>query len=312
MGSFASEGKKTKRVASIDIGTNTILMLIADVDELGNIYPVADEHSIARLGEGMNGSGIIMDSAIERAVKILESYQNQIARLKVEKVFVVGTSALRDARNASDTVAKLEQPINTRIEVIDGEVEAYLSFIGTIIDESYSVVLDIGGGSTEIVAGYWDKIQFKRSLRVGAVRITESFFPVHPPNNDQISEARKEVRSLFRMIDKKVIKGNVFAVAGTPTTLASITLGLHKYDRNKVDGYILDVSKIEILRAKFEQMTIEEIVDKLYVHPRRADVILAGTLILEEFCKSFDLPGVIVSDKGLRYGVIKQKIGEIF
>jgi exopolyphosphatase/guanosine-5'-triphosphate,3'-diphosphate pyrophosphatase len=312
MGSFASKGKKTKRVASIDIGTNTILMLIADVDESGNIYPVADEHSIARLGEGVNETGMITDLATERAIEILKNYRHQILRLKVEKVFAVGTSALRDARNSLDVLVRLEQPIDTKIEVIDGELEAYLSFIGTVIDESYSVVLDIGGGSTEIIAGYLNKIQFKQSLRVGAVRLTENFFPVHPPSNNQISKAREEIGTLFSMIDKGVIKGNIFAVAGTPTTLASIVLGLHKYDRNKVDGYHLELFKIEILRKKFEQMTIEEIVDKLYVHPRRADVIFAGTLILEEFCKSFDLSEVIVSDKGLRYGVIKQKIGEIF
>lgn len=312
MGSFTSESKKTKRVASIDIGTNTILMLIADVDEFGNIYPITDEHSIARLGEGVNKSGKITDSATERAVEILKSYQSQISKLKVEKIFAVGTSTLRDAKNTSDILVRLEQPINTRIEVIDGKREAYLSFIGTIVDESYSVVLDIGGGSTEIIAGRSNKIGFDQSFQVGAVRLTENFFPVHPPNSNQISKARNEVRKLFNTIDKKAIRGNIFAVAGTPTTLASVALGLHKYDRNKVDGYFLELPNIETLRVKFEQMTIEDIVDRLYIHPRRADVILAGTLILEEFCKSFDLPGVIVSDKGLRYGLIKQKIREIF
>ncbi len=312
MGGVKYKSEKVRRVASIDIGTNTILMLIADIDEACNIYPIADEHAIARLGEGVNETANISEAAIDRAVEILESYRNKITKLKVEKVFAVGTSALRDAKNALQVLKQLEQAIDTRIKVIDGELEAYLSFIGTVVDQSYSVVLDIGGGSTEIIAGNSNKIEFKRSLRVGAVRLTEEFFQFYPPTPNQVLQARNEAKRLFDEIDKKVVKGNVFAVAGTPTTLAAAVLKLKEYDRNKVDGYFLELSDIEALRIEFEQMNVREIVEKFYIHPKRADVILAGTLLLEEFCRNFNLAGIIVSDKGLRYGIIKQKVEEMF
>jgi exopolyphosphatase/guanosine-5'-triphosphate,3'-diphosphate pyrophosphatase len=293
------------RVAGIDIGTNTILMLIADIKDNGELVPVADFHSIARLGEGLNHSGIISETAIKRALQILDNYVKEINKLDVENVFCVGTSALREAKNSKEVVKQIEEATGIRVNVIDGEFEAFLSFIGTVEDEKYSVLLDIGGGSTEVISGEKDRIVFRVSFPFGAVKLTEEYFIPHPPSSEIISKTKQELFEAFSSIDKSVVKGRTYAVAGTPTTIVAVVLGLKEYDRNKVDGYVLTLDEIRSAKSLFLSMSVEEISRKLYVPPLRADVITAGTVILESFCEFFTLPSVIVSDKGLRYGVIK-------
>ncbi|MGB9770832.1 MAG: Ppx/GppA family phosphatase [Candidatus Kapaibacteriota bacterium] len=293
------------RIAGIDIGTNTILMLIAEVNNNGGVYPIADYHSIARLGEKVNETGVISKQGLERAIGILAEYKKIVEQYSVDFVACVGTSALREAKNSSDVIQKINNHAGFNVDIIDGELEAYLSFIGTVEDTSYSVVLDIGGGSTEIVAGEQEKIVFRKSINIGAVRFTEKFISSHPPSEDGIEKIKQECRLHFSKISKDLIRGNVYAVAGTPTTIVSVLLGLKEYDKTKVDNYHLTIEEIRKAKEMFVSLSIEDIVTKLYVPRLRADVITAGTLILETFCEHFNLSHLIVSDKGLRYGLVK-------
>lgn len=299
------------RVAGIDIGTNTILMLIADLDENGKVLPIADFHSIARLGEGLNQSGIISQQAVQRAIKILIDYKKEIERFNVEKYFCVSTSAMREAKNSQEVIREIKVQTGFDVLVIDGDLEAYLSYIGTVEDANHSVVLDIGGGSTEVIVGEQDKIIFRKSFKIGAVGLTEKYIPQHPPTKEIIDKIKKECIDNFVSIDKSLISGNVYGVAGTPTTIAAVVLGLKEYDRSKVDNFKLSLDEIRKTKELFLSLSIDEIVQKLYVPPMRADVITAGTIILEAFCDHFALPEVIVSDKGLRFGIIKYFTGKL-
>lgn len=295
---------KITRIASIDIGTNTILMLIADVDENRNLKIIGDYHSIARLGEHLDQSGIISPEAEQRTIEILKYYRSEFEHYNVDKVFAVATSAMRKAKNSTMVKLTLEQALGNQIIIIDGETEAVISFLGSIEDDSSSAVLDIGGGSSEVIIGKKGKIEFKASLNIGAVTITENFFNENPPKKNKIDEASNVIKSTFQSINPKLFSGKVYAVAGTPTTLAMCALGLREYDRNLIHNYFLELKTIQKFREIFSSLTVDEIIERYCIHPMRADVILAGTLILENFCDYFGLKGVIVSDKGLRYGVI--------
>ncbi len=293
------------KVAAIDIGTNTILMLIAEVDENKNIIPIQDFHEIARLGEGLNSSGIISEKAFGRAIEILHKYLNFAKHYGADKICCVGTAVFREAKNSGEIVNKIKLETGIDVKIIDGEFEALLSFIGTVSDNSYSIVIDIGGGSTEIIAGKENKIIFRKSLPIGAVKITENFFTKHPPTTDELNIAYKYIGKEFDKVRNMTVEGNIYAVAGTPTTLAAVVQGLKTYNREKIENYILTYEQILWAKNRFLGLTLQEIVDKLYVPPLRADVILAGTIILEKFCENFNINKVIVSDKGLRYGVAK-------
>lgn len=295
---------KITRIASIDVGTNTILMLIADVEENCNLKIIGDYHSIARLGEYLDQSGIISPDAEQRAIEILKYYRSEFEHYNVDKVFAVATSAMRKAKNSTLVKLTLEQALGNQIVIIDGETEAVISFLGSIEDDSPSAVIDIGGGSSEVIIGEKGKIEFKASLNIGAVSITEKFFNENPPKKNKVDEASNVIKSTFQSINPKLLSGKVYAVAGTPTTLAMCALGLQEYDRNLIHNYFLELKTIQKLREIFSLLTVDEIIERYYIPPMRADVILAGTLILESFCDYFGLKGVIVSDKGLRYGVI--------
>ncbi len=293
------------RIAGIDLGTNTILMLIADGLSNGTIIPVADYHAIARLGEGINKTSEISPQALDRAIQILQDYKLKTIEHNVEKIFCVGTSALRDAKNSRWATERIRNEVGFSIDIISGELEAFLSFLGTVENKSYSVVLDIGGGSTEIIIGENESITFRNSFNFGVVKLTEKYITGHPPSKENIDAVQNDVERKFGEIEKNLIQGLVYAVAGTPTTIAQVVQGLKEYDRTKIDNFILKLDDILYARDLFFSMSIEEIISKLNIPPLRADVITAGVIILETFCKYFGIDNIIVSDKGLRYGVVK-------
>lgn len=291
---------------AIDIGTNTLLLLIAEVKEGEIVNVIADEHQIARLGEGLNQSGIISDSAIIRATRILHDYKYILHKFDVEKIKVSATSAMRDATNSSEVKSLFESIIGNKIEIISGKEEARISYLGSVEDynDIADIVLDIGGGSTEIVSGKNGIISISNSLQIGAVRITENFFPTHESKASNLENARKYINNQINAIGEVTIDGELIAVAGTPTTIAAIDLGLPQFNAHLIHNHRLKISKLSEIIKLFINNTSEEIVSKYNVHPNRADVILGGALILEEFAKFIKTNEILVSCKGLRYGLI--------
>lgn len=289
--------------ASIDIGTNTILLLIANVSG-NNVEIIEDHHKIARLGEGLDKSGFISDAAIERGRKILEYYAERMKVHKVESVGVVATSAMRDAKNSSEVRAIFEAIISSEIKVIVGDEEARLSFLGSIEDDEQNTVIDIGGGSTEIICGSGTNITDKISLQTGAVRLSERSNLFYPFSEDALKFADDELNHLFEKV-KDFQFGKIIAVAGTPNTLAQICLGLKDYSRDILHNFKMtseDLDKvIEIIKSNPQQ----HLIDNYGVHPNRADIILGGALILQKLLEVSKKDEFTVSSNGLRFGVIK-------
>ncbi|MEM4261113.1 MAG: hypothetical protein QXG00_07765 [Candidatus Woesearchaeota archaeon] len=297
--------KSERIISAIDIGSNTILMLVAK--DLGNKrYEIlADKHSIARLSEGLSETGVINDQAIERAKKILKEYKDVCDLFGVSTIKSVATSAIREAKNGTEVSLILSNVIGFPIEIISGEEEANLSFSGTIENEENSTVIDIGGGSTEFVNGENEEILYKKSIKIGAVKITEKFFPKHPPNDNQINHAIDYIEENLETLNKSKLQGILYAVAGTPTTLAAITKGVKEYDFNQINGIIITTNILTKLFEEFLSRSVQDIVERYKIHPKRADVITAGTLLLRQILQFLQKDYFITSAKGLRFGVLK-------
>ncbi len=295
---------KLIRAAGIDIGTNTILMVIGEKKPDGNLNIIIDEHSIARLGAGVDSSKNIRQEAIDRAIKILKSYRHLLDNNNITRVRIVATSALRDASNRSYVIEQLSKAIGSEIEIISGNEEAFLSFMGTVEGDELSTIIDIGGGSTEIITGAQGRIIAKQSLDIGTVRLSERMFAAHPPSENEINIFEKEVKFNLRKLSSGIETGKFYAVAGTPTTIAQVALGMQEYDFNKINGYVLDIDTVNTTISKFLDASVEEISDRYHIHPKRADIITAGAFILKFVMEYFRIDKATVSAKGLRYGVM--------
>ncbi len=293
------------RVATIDIGTNTILMLIAEIDKVNNFNIIREEFAIARLGEGVDKSGIINENAFNRAENILVKYRKICSEYKVEIIKTVGTSALRDAKNNIDIINRFQKILGFPIDIISGEKEALLSYLGTVTDNSESVVIDIGGGSTEIIAGENGIIKNRISLNIGAVRITEKFFDSQPPNEEAILYASDYINDILINSNLQPVNCKVYAVAGTATTIATASFGLDDNDVASIHNKILTKTLIDDIYLQFKALNSEQLIDKFKVSPKRADLITAGALILKLILENMKIQKVIVSAHGLRYGILK-------
>lgn len=289
--------------AGIDIGTNTLLLLIVSKDQEGNISIIQDEHRIARLGEGINISGIISDKAIHRAIVILEEYARCISQFTDVSVRAIATSAMRDAQNKVDVQTMLEQTLGYPIEIISGIEEASLTFLGSREDYDKPVIIDIGGGSTEIIQLVENK-EHCISIDIGAVRLTDTFIKQLPITDDALEQAKLYVMNLLKDISIPV-QSTIIATAGTPTTLAAIDLEIHDLSSPLIHGHVLSIEKISKFSNLLLHSDLESILSIPGVHPQRADILPAGALILSMVLENVKAKSCIVSKKGLRYGIVQ-------
>ena len=296
------------RIASIDIGTNTILMLVADINTKD--FSVVNQYfSIPRLGEGVDKTSLISEDSLQRASEILKNYYDECQKSNVHKILAVGTSALRDATNSKEIKNIFENILDSEIRIITGEEEAYLSFIGSVDLNNDSLLIDIGGGSTEIIHGHNDKIFFRESLQIGAVRITERIFErKYPIAKDKTESAKELIISHLSKVNFQKFPENFYSVAGTPCAIATALNGLFDYEVEKIDGKEIFQKDINKIVHNFMELTPAEITSHYMINPKRADLIAAGGLILNTILEYWGIEKVIVSAKGLRYGIIKDYI----
>ena len=292
------------RIAGIDIGTNTILMVIGEKYQTGELKFIRNEHSIARLGEGVDKTHLIKPEAIERAKIILTEYKNICDKNNVKYVSASGTSALRDAQNREEVINELSSFIGTEIKVITGEEEARLSYLGTIEDDKLYTVVDIGGGSTEFITGENKIIKTRHSISIGAVRLTERYFKQQPAGISDFQKAETYIIESLNKIKKEDYNGELIGVAGTPTTLAAVAQGITKFEKGKVHNFILNYETINNIFNNLKVLTIEGIKGINGIHPDRADIITAGTLILKSIMNFYGIDVIRVSTRGLRYGIL--------
>jgi exopolyphosphatase/guanosine-5'-triphosphate,3'-diphosphate pyrophosphatase len=295
------------RVASIDIGTNTILLLIAEV-EGGKINPLFEMETVVRLGEGVQENGILTKAAMDRGMQTLSQYLERCQSMEVQKIFAVGTSALREAKNSEGFLKLVKEKLNLSIEVISGEKEAQLSFLAVVKDleegKESILVVDVGGGSTEFILGQGNQIKQWVSLPVGSVRFTEQFFRSDPIQEEEWQKMEKKVRKLLVDIPHPQDRLSMVAVGGTATTLASVEQGLEEFIAEKIHHFVLSKEALKNQLLLYRSRTIDERMKIPGLPASRADVILAGGAILYLAMEKLKCPSVLISCHGVRYGLL--------
>ncbi len=305
----------TMRLSVIDIGTNTILMVTAEVESDGSIRVLDDHHEIARLGRGVDATRTIGPDTFDRVAGFLARYRTIAEGFGAERIVAFGTSALRDARNRDEFIAAMRERTGIGIEVVDGDQEAALTYRGAFFDlnveasAEHRAVIDIGGGSTEIALGSSKGVDRAVSLDVGAVRLTERCFTALPPLIGELEHARVLVREALLTAIAIPRHTAVVGVAGTVTTLGAIDAGMERFDAAELNGRRLTSTTIKRLTAQLTTMTQQDVAALPQVPSERADVLLAGAVILEEFVHHYGVDAIIVSTRGVRYGVLEREIG---
>jgi exopolyphosphatase / guanosine-5'-triphosphate,3'-diphosphate pyrophosphatase len=282
------------RVAGVDLGTNTTRLLVADVVD-GNVDEVHRETRITRLGEGVDARKRLLPVAIARVRNALSDYRRTLESLGAERTLLVATSAVRDAENGEAFLGEIEWSYGFATQLVSGDEEAALTRQG-VRPAPGTLVLDIGGGSTELLAD-----DFYVSLDMGSVRFTERFVHTDPPTRDEVDACARAVRSLLEPLD--VAPQRAVGVAGTVTTLAALDLGLDAYDRERVHGHRLS---LEGARAQLERLAALPLAMRREVpalEPERAPVIVAGAVILAETLARFGLDAIEVSERDILDGI---------
>jgi len=300
---------KNVRITAIDIGTNTILMLIADLSNDGRIKTIRDEIAFPRLGKGVDEVGFIHRESITRVLNVLKDYKRISETSGSEKIIACGTSALRESKNRNEVITRIRQEALLDVQVLSGEEEAELTFLGALSglprSRKHFVVIDIGGGSTEITLGTQDHVEKRVSLDLGCVRLTERFLQSTPPTSKELQRAMVSAHAALSGlggIDSN--RHQLVGVAGTVTTLAALDQNLSRFDPDKVDGRILPITRIQSIFDDLSQRSLDEIQSSPVVPAGRADILLAGVLILIEFMTIHRFERIRVSKRGLRYGLV--------
>ena len=300
------------RVAVVDLGSNTTRLLVAEVEN-GSLLEVEKQTTITRLGQGVDATGQLADEAMERVRDALARYREIMDREGVTETIAVATSAMRDASNGPAFRDELNERFGIDARTISGDEEARLTFLGATSGRtpaadgaSATVVIDIGGGSTEYVIGSPNSAPgFHVSTQMGSVRHTERFLKSDPPEHDELVALAEDV---WRVIEENVPAqsreetNEGIAVAGTATSLAAIDQELDPYDPEKVHGYRVSLAAAERIQAMLAALPVEERRDVPGLHPDRAPTIVAGVTILVESIRAFGLDEIEVSEADILHG----------
>lgn len=296
-------------VAVVDVGTNSTRLLIAEVADGRVVRELDRRTNVTRLGEGVDQSGRLTDEAVARVLDVCATYSKAIDAAGAERLVAVLTSAVRDAQNGADLERVLRERFGFEAMTITGEREARLTFLGATSARPPRdvplMVLDIGGGSTEIVVGSKDRVEFFVSTQVGSVRYTERFLHTDPPTVSELDACRTAVSDVLASSvpeDARKRAAEGIAVAGTPTSFAAIDLALEPYDRDRVDGHRLTLARCEQILADLARRPVAERRRVRGLHPDRAPTIVAGGIMLVEAIRLFELTEIRVSEHDILDG----------
>jgi exopolyphosphatase/guanosine-5'-triphosphate,3'-diphosphate pyrophosphatase len=296
------------RVAVVDIGTNSTRLLVAEVED-GRVTELERRTTVTRLGEGLEATGRLSKAAVARVSDALADYSEAIDRLGADRVVAVATSAMRDAENGPEFRDEILRRFGIEARTISGDEEARLTFLGATAGRdpgAETLVIDIGGGSTEYVTGHpGADPDFHVSTRMGSVRHTERHLHSDPPTESELAALADDARSIVESDVPADIRERVdagIAVAGTATSLAAIDQQLDPYDPDKVHGYRLPRGSCERLVAQLAALTVEERRQVTGLHPDRAPTIVAGAVILLESIRAFGLDEIEVSENDILQG----------
>ncbi len=296
-------------IASIDIGTNTVILLIAVADSSNNsLKPLHNEYRMPRIGKGLQQDGTINEEKLTLLFSILNKYKTIIEKYMCEKIVVTATNAFRLASNSTDISDRIKDKFNFDVNIISGEVEAEYAFLGALSGTEIAgstLVIDIGGGSTELIFGNRSEIISKKSYSIGSVIATENYLKHSPPLPDEMEKLELKLEEILKGINEKSKPEKVIAVAGTATTLVCMVKCLKEFEESVIDGSNLTAVELQKLISEIKILLPEQI-KKNYgnVLSGREDIILGGAMILKKIMRIIDVDKVIISSRGIRYGAI--------
>ncbi|MBI4610335.1 MAG: Ppx/GppA family phosphatase [Candidatus Rokubacteria bacterium] len=300
------------RLASIDLGTNTIRLLVAEVADDRSWRPVLQAQALARLGEGLRAGGGLSETAMARALEAVATFCGQARAAGAEQILIVGTSALRDAANRPAFLDRVRAATGREVRVVTGEEEARLTLLGALhglpVLAGSLLVFDIGGGSTEFILARNRELSRARSLALGVVSLAERYRTAEPVDRARYAELDHEVRTRLAGGLDDLLTGSrpdhLVGTAGTVTTLAALDQALAVYDPAKVHGYRLSRSRIQTLLVTLAALPAHARASMPGLEPGRADLIIPGIAICLAALDAFGSDAVIVSDFGLREGIL--------
>lgn len=296
------------KYASIDIGTNTVLMLIVEKNE--NIREIMDTSTITRLGQGLKQSSFLSKESMDRTHTALKVYRDIIDREGVQHVLCVGTSALREAKNTEEFLKKVEEELGINVRVISEKEEAYYTYLSVINDSSIKcgdcIIADIGGGSTEIIRGGEDGLMDFVSLPVGSVKLTEMFIRNDPPSQQEIFSVKDYIKGILNL----PFDGHgcsFIGTGGTITNLAGIIAGIKEYRKDIIHGLTITMEQVENIIEYLKNLSVSERKNIIGLEAGREDIILQGVILLKEVMSYFSFDDMVVSANGVRYGVLFER-----
>jgi exopolyphosphatase / guanosine-5'-triphosphate,3'-diphosphate pyrophosphatase len=296
-----------KRVAAVDLGTNSTRLLVADVAD-GRIGELERETRVTRLGEGVDARGRLLPEPIARTRNVLSDYRRAAERQGAERTLLIATSAVRDAENGEAFLGEIEWSYGFETRLLSGDDEALLTLRGVTAERDIregTVILDVGGGSTELIASGPDGVRWRDSLDIGSVRLTERFLHADPPTREQLEGCAEAVRALLGARVPEDVRANtraVIGVAGTITSLAALDLGLDEYDRDRVHGHVLSMAGLERQLDRLASVPLEQRRQLRPLDPERAPVIVAGAVIVREVLAFLGLGELEISERDILDG----------
>ena len=299
------------RVAAIDVGTNTVLLTIAECSPQGIITPLLEAAQITRIGEGLGTRASFVEPAMARTLAVLQAYAERCREMHVERISCVGTAAFRRADNSAAFVQRVAAECGFTIQIISGQHEAQLSFHAAAHDFGEKIfVLDIGGGSTGFMWMANDRVQV-HSFPMGSVTLQEEFCHSDPINAADYAALQQHIDSLFTVIEPLVRQRppQLVALAGTATTLAAMHLALRTYSHDQVHGTQLSIDAVDALLQRLSVASVAERQQMIGLEPARADVILSGTMLLHITMQRCGYDRVTISDRGVRWGLLYEAFG---
>jgi exopolyphosphatase/guanosine-5'-triphosphate,3'-diphosphate pyrophosphatase len=306
-----TSGCARRRLAAIDIGTNTVLLTVVEVDADGGVSALLERETITRLGERVDEAGRLAPGAVERTLACLQRYRRDLDDLGVSRVGMVGTSAMRDARGADSFRAEAARIVGATPRVLSGAEEASLTFRGATtglgLGEATVTVFDIGGGSTEVVRGRAEpaRIEASVSMDIGSVRLTERHVRSDPPRSEELDAVDEAIRSCLAAASPPLPGADyLVGVAGTVTTLAAVVRGVDPFDAARVLGTRLSLREVEEVGEMLARLDGARRKAVAGMVPERADVIVAGARLCAAVMRAAGATSVIVSDRGVRWGLI--------
>ncbi|HKV56433.1 MAG TPA: Ppx/GppA phosphatase family protein [Candidatus Binataceae bacterium] len=304
------------KLAALDVGSNTVLMLVVEFGEDRKPHAVAEMSRITRLGRGVDAHKRLDQAAAQQTLDAIAEFADKARALGAEKIVGAATAALRDAADGQDFLARVRDRAGVTLEIISGEEEARLSYLSTrnglALDPSAKLlIVDIGGGSTELIRAEPDRELEVTSLQIGSVRLTERFVHNDPPSAREATDLRVGVDNELHKLGWKLRPDVMVGIAGTVTTVCAIALGLEHYSSEVVHGHRLANQEVLRVISMLGAQPLEERKKLRGMEPGRADVLFAGVAILERLMEHFGQSEVVVSDQGVRWGLVWRELEKL-